>query len=172
MKTMNNEKGFTLVELMVVVAIIGILSAVAIPNFKKYQAKAKTSEAKLGLASIYIAETALQSDFDHFATCLSFAGFSTSSAYYSIGFNAFSAANAEVVLNGGASCTNADKFVWAATKKVKGNITAVVGAAALVVADGATFLALADGWISPDGANADSWSIDENKQLLHVAIGY
>ena len=72
----NSEKGFTLVELMVVVAIIGILSAVAIPNFKKYQAKSKSSEAKLQLAALYSAESALQSDFDAFAPCLLNAGFS------------------------------------------------------------------------------------------------
>ena len=63
MKTLRQE-GFTLVELMVVVAIIGILSAVAIPNFQRYQAKSKTSEAKLQLAAIYTAETSFISDFD------------------------------------------------------------------------------------------------------------
>ena len=40
------QKGFTLVELMVVVAIVGILSAVALPKFLNESAKAKTTEAK------------------------------------------------------------------------------------------------------------------------------
>mgnify|MGYP002864882039 CR=1 FL=1 len=51
------KKGFTLIELMIVVAIIGILAAIAIPNFLKFQAKSKQSEAKVNLKAIYVAET-------------------------------------------------------------------------------------------------------------------
>lgn len=96
-KSLKRQDGFTLVELMVVVAIIGLLSAVAIPNFKKYQAKAKMSEAKLQLAAVYTAQTSFFSDYNLYANCLSYMGFDptneTASRYYGIGFDTGGTAN-------------------------------------------------------------------------------
>ncbi len=61
-KRLKGNQGFTLIELMIVVAIIGILAAIAIPNFMTYQAKSRQSEAKIGLGAIFTSATALQAE--------------------------------------------------------------------------------------------------------------
>jgi type IV pilus assembly protein PilA len=63
LRKLRNRKGFTLVELMIVVAIIGILAAIAIPNFLNFRLKAKTSEAKSNLGAIRSTEVAYYAEW-------------------------------------------------------------------------------------------------------------
>ena len=60
-----NQKGFSLVELMVVVAIIGILAAIAIPNYQKFQARSKQTEAKTQLSGIYASEITFSGEWGY-----------------------------------------------------------------------------------------------------------
>jgi type IV pilus assembly protein PilA len=71
-----NRKGFTLVELMIVVAIIGILAAIAIPNFIRFQARSKQSEAKTNLKAIFSGQKARYGERDAYSSALGDIGFS------------------------------------------------------------------------------------------------
>ena len=68
-------KGFTLIELMIVVAIIGILAAIAIPNFIKFQARSKQSEAKANMKAMFTAEKAFFQEKDRFSSLTGEVGF-------------------------------------------------------------------------------------------------
>lgn len=168
----GNSSGFTLVELMVVVAIIGILSAIAVPNFKKYQAKSKQSEAKIQLAALYSAEVGAQADYDTFGTCLSLMGYEAQPrGYYRVGFNAG--------FNASTKFTNCDA---AATFHLppSANYLAVVAAnkptvvnPGTALATETTFIGAANASISSSGTfTVDIWTIDQNKALTNSQIGY
>ena len=62
----EKRRGFTLIELMIVVVIIGILAALAIPRFMQAASKAKQSEAKQLLKQIYTMQTAYFSMYERY----------------------------------------------------------------------------------------------------------
>lgn len=63
LKLRKNQKGFTLIELMIVIAIIGILAAIAIPQFSSYRAKSFNSAA---VSDVRNARTDLEAHYAEF----------------------------------------------------------------------------------------------------------
>jgi type IV pilus assembly protein PilA len=94
----HDEGGFSLVELMVTVALVGILASLAVPQYMTFVAKARQTEAKVNLASLFVAETSFQAENGSFTACVYDAGFSPAGTvlvsgaamfpgFYSIGFD-------------------------------------------------------------------------------------
>lgn len=83
--------GFTLVELMVVVAMIGVLSAIAIPNYQHFTARARQAEAKIALSAIYAAQQAFFGENGSYTYCLRQAGYVPEGAvrYYLVGASVY-----------------------------------------------------------------------------------
>ena len=66
----RQQKGFTLLELMITTAIIGLLASVAIPSFINYQLQSKTVEAKSNLSAIAQAQKTYYSEFNTYVDVL------------------------------------------------------------------------------------------------------
>ena len=135
------QKGFSLTELMIVVAIIGILATIAIPNFLRYQAKAKQTEAKNNLVAIHTGEIAYFAENNGYIDDFNAIGFGVSGSsqryYYEIG------------------------------KANLGTLPPGCTASSLDKVNATNFVAAAIGNIDGD-ATCDVWTIDQDKVLTNV----
>lgn len=180
-KNLKINLGFTLVELMVVVAIIGILASIAIPQFQTYQAKSKSTEAKLALSGIYTAQASFFSSYDTYHSCLSTMGHSPPiRRYYAQGMTNVPAISVPEM----PSCSSVyqvDNNVWQQTILVGGAFVLPTELPNLVGTTPSTYEAYACGNIATShngnsclaGANnPDSWSVNQDKTLTHLNTGY
>jgi len=130
---LRNRKGFTLIELMIVVAIIGILAAIAIPNFISMQLRAKRAELPSNLDGVRTAEKAYHAEWDTFTS----AGpapattpgrpqvvFTPTAAFSLLGWTADGKVRGKYqVTNTSGSSSQADNFLGSAVSDVDGDAT-------------------------------------------------
>ncbi|MEO8461477.1 MAG: type IV pilin protein, partial [Dokdonella sp.] len=74
---LKNTKGFTLIELMVVVAIVAILASIAIPSYSKYGFRTRRADAREMLMRVAAAEERFYTNGNTYTATLSALGFSS-----------------------------------------------------------------------------------------------
>ncbi len=186
LKINNNQKGFSLVELMIVVSIIGILASIAVPQFQKFIFKARQTEAKAGLSSIYSAEKAFFGEWSQYDVRFEVIGYRPEgNLYYRLGFSgdiSDTTTSTNYKNGGGAAPTEEinkliDTNSYCATVnpspcRVMSSADGVteLPAEALVAnstTEQSTFVAaaLASGLNPSDSSGTDTWTIDYNKSI-------
>lgn len=176
-KGLLNTKGFTLIELMVVVAILGILASFGIPQVQKQMAKARQVEAKTNLAAIYTAEKAFFVEYNSYSDKLAPVGYAPEGELrYNTGFVTGSVMTAPPGYNGSDwnGPVNTAEYCAANTGQCTSMTEAKCGKSGCdltgYTASTSTFLAGSASQLM-SGYNQDKWQITDAKILSSTSNG-
>lgn len=174
-----NKKGFSLIELMVVVAIIAILASFAIPQYQSFQAKARQKEGLTLLNSYYVAAKATEAEQGFFPGNFEGTGFNPAGQiHYRVlvvdgALQPSSGPNNDGCINTGAPTACTTGFAdWVEVAGGTFRVAAAVNCTPATDSNAGTFIACASAQIrSNSTADADSWSINQVKGLVNTNDG-
>lgn len=176
----RGKRGFTLVELLIVVAIIGVLSTIGVPTFRRMIQKSKKSEAKVNLGGVYTTEAAFYAEYNGYGNNLQKMGFeiegNAASLIYLVGFYTAACADQTTMYptSGVSAAINAafPAYYTAANTALGGTTAGGTCVARNSLANGTGFTAGAEGVISPTtGAAHDTWTIDDQRKVSNTVDG-
>ena len=179
-KKRNKEKGFSLIELMVVIAIMGILATIAVPSYRGYQEKAQQKEAETLLSSYFIAAQAAKVEHGYFA-----------GDFEAIGFNPVGRLNYRVrsengtdpedgpfkdecitteIVSSDGNCRNA-WVLWEEAPQGSAHIIGPLNSSSSPVITDSTFETYAAMKLSSSASQIDEWGINQRKKLVNTKDG-
>ena len=173
------NKGFTLIELMIVISIIGVLAALAIANYSAYEAKARQGEAKIALAAIFASERSFKGEFGSYIEDLKAIGYEPEGLkrHYTLGWKTVTNAAVVTGYTGGVGTPYFEYVNIPAAWGVDAggvvrcdNATALGGLNDSTAAAGANpqaFQVKARGVLRP-GVPCDEWEMNEDKFLRNT----
>jgi len=175
-KTMTNNAGFSLIELMVVVAIIGVLASIAVPSVGKYMAKSRQSEAKANLASYYVSQKAFFAEYNSYDSRFGAIGYAPEGILrYNLGTASGFKAPGELYRFPTGGNVSVDTMAFCGKAPAYNNGCSLVQVVKPVLpsttVDQAAFMAGAGGQIRTGATNQDHWTMNQNKDLNNVQDG-
>lgn len=181
----KNQKGFTLIELMIVVAIIGILATMGVPQFQKFQARARQAEARTSLSGIYQAMKAFQAEWNRYYGDFNAIGYNADGRLiYDAGFATSGDGVPEHPVSAYRTPSNNSRLGAICQGVQEGNSTNNTSTCVLIqpasgitctstgsVTPASGFLAHASGSLETAAGVCDEWEINQQKVVTNSQVG-
>ncbi len=171
---------------MIVVAIIGLLAAIGIPQYSKFQSKARQAEVKGHLTAVFTSEQSFQYEWSGYSSNLVSVGYSANgiALRYTVGFPAAAcgivgravgapaenAANTQLHLS---TVTSAASATWNTQIFSAAYGTTAIALPGPIICDTTNFTiyGYGDPKSSPTSSSADQWSINQSKFISNIQVG-
>jgi type IV pilus assembly protein PilA len=154
-KGLNHHGGYTLIELMLVVGILSLVAAIAVPNYVRFKAQSNTAEARTNLGGIFVSQMAFYSELRRFG------------AFNENGFTLAGSANRYTYRTGAGGAAGGVSTNTNGSDRIPQGVGTCCDPEGSIVARNSTngFTATAAGNLDND-ATVDQWHVNDAKQDL------